>query len=198
MNHMIFLMMAAHDTSTITTTAVTYFLAKYPQWQEAAAAEAAAIGDGLPDIEALEKMTVIDRVIKEALRLLAPVPLVMRKTVRDVAIDGYHIPSNTLCAITPAVNHFDRTIWNDPERFDPSRFDEPRREDQHHRFAWVPFGGGAHKCIGMQFGTLEVKAILHRMLRSFTWKVPENYHVRWDNTSLPIPVDGLPLEMKRR
>ncbi|MDM4141125.1 MULTISPECIES: cytochrome P450 [Mycobacterium] len=197
-NHMIFLMMAAHDTSTITTTAVTYFLAKYPQWQEAAAAEAAAIGDGLPDIEALEKMTVIDLVIKEALRLLAPVPLVMRKTVRDVAIDGYHIPSNTLCAITPAVNHFDRTIWSDPERFDPSRFDEPRREDQHHRFAWVPFGGGAHKCIGMQFGTLEVKAILHRMLRSFTWKVPENYHVRWDNTSLPIPVDGLPLEMKRR
>lgn len=143
-------------------------------------------------------MTVIDLVIKEALRLLAPVPLVMRKTVRDVAIDGYHIPSNTLCAITPAVNHFDRTIWSDPGRFDPSRFDEPRREDQHHRFAWVPFGGGAHKCIGMQFGTLEVKAILHRMLRSLTWTVPENYHVRWDNTSLPIPVDGLPLQLKRR
>jgi cytochrome P450 len=49
-NHMIFLMMAAHDTSTITTTAVTYFLAEYPQWQEAAAAEAAAIDDRLPDI----------------------------------------------------------------------------------------------------------------------------------------------------
>ncbi|MDX1881109.1 cytochrome P450 [Mycobacterium sp. SMC-18] len=197
-SHMIFLMMAAHDTSTITTTAVAYFLAKNPVWQEAAAAEAESVGDGLPDIEALEKMAVIDLVIKEALRLVAPVPLVMRKTVRDVAIDGYHIPVGTVCAITAAVNHFDRTIWSDPERFDPSRFDEPRREDQHHRFAWVPFGGGAHKCIGMQFGTLEVKAILHRMLRSFIWTVPENYQIRWDNTSLPVPVDGLPLEMRRR
>ena len=46
---------------------------------------------------------------------------------------------------------------------------------------------GAHKCIGMQFGTLEVKAILHQMLRTYTWTVPNDYHVRWDNTSLPIP-----------
>ncbi|ASW85495.1 cytochrome P450 [Mycobacterium intracellulare] len=197
-NHMIFLMMAAHDTSTITTTAVTYFLAKHPEWQEKAAAEARSFGDDSPDIDELEQMTVLDLILKEALRLLAPVPLVMRKTVRDVAIDGYHIPRETLCAITPAVNHFDRRIWSDPDRFDPSRFDEPRREDQQHRFAWVPFGGGAHKCIGMQFGTLEVKAILHQMLRTYTWTVPNDYHVRWDNTSLPIPVDGLPVTLRHR
>jgi hypothetical protein len=49
----------------------------------------------------------------------------------------------------------------------------------------------------MQFGTLEVKAIL-QVLRSIHLEGSENYHVRWDNTSLPIPVDGLPLEMKRR
>lgn len=197
-NHMIFLMMAAHDTSTITTTAVTYFLAKHPEWQEKAAAEARSFGHDSPDIDELERMTVLDLILKEALRLLAPVPLVMRKTVRDVAIDGYHIPRETLCAITPAVNHFDRRIWSDPDRFDPSRFDEPRREDQQHRFAWVPFGGGAHKCIGMQFGTLEVKAILHQMLRTYTWTVPNDYHVRWDNTSLPIPVDGLPVTLRHR
>ncbi|MBX8689323.1 cytochrome P450 [Mycobacterium vulneris] len=197
-NHMIFLMMAAHDTSTITTTAVAYFLAKHPEWQDAAAAEADALGDALPDIDALDQMTVIDLVLKESLRLLAPVPLVMRKTVRDVAIDGYHIPADTMCAVTPAVNHFERSIWTDPDNFDPSRFDEPRREDQQHRFGWVPFGGGVHKCIGMQFGTLEVKAILHRMLRTFRWTLPADYHVRWDNTSLPVPVDGLPLELRRR
>ncbi|WP_046302366.1 cytochrome P450, partial [Mycobacterium sp. UM_Kg27] len=157
-----------------------------------------SFGDDSPDIDELEQMTVLDLILKEALRLLAPVPLVMRKTVRDVAIDGYHIPRETLCAITPAVNHFDRRIWSDPDRFDPSRFDEPRREDQQHRFAWVPFGGGAHKCIGMQFGTLEVKAILHQMLRTYTWTVPNDYHVRWDNTSLPIPVDGLPVTLRHR
>ncbi|SID30814.1 cytochrome P450 136B2 Cyp136B2 [Mycobacteroides abscessus subsp. abscessus] len=50
----------------------------------------------------------------------------------------------------------------------------------------------------MQFGTLEVKAILHQMLRTYTWTVPNDYHVRWDNTSLPIPVDGLPVTLRHR
>ncbi|WP_396932527.1 cytochrome P450 [Mycolicibacterium sp.] len=80
----------------------------------------------------------------------------------------------------------------------PSRFEESRREDQQHRFGWAPFGGGVHKCIGMRFGTLEAKAILHRMLRTFRWPLPADYHVRWDNSSLPVPVDGLPLEPRRR
>ena len=53
--------------------------------------------------------------------------------------------------------------WNDPDTFDPDRFAEPRREDKSHRYAWAPFGGGAHKCIGLHFGGMEVKAILHQM-----------------------------------
>jgi hypothetical protein len=61
-----------------------------------------------------------------------------------------------------------------------------------------PFGGGAHKCTGMQFGTLEVKAILHRMLRTFRWTLPANYHARWVNTSLPVSAGGLLLELRRR
>ncbi|GAB4926657.1 hypothetical protein MAHJHV35_47710 [Mycobacterium avium subsp. hominissuis] len=50
----------------------------------------------------------------------------------------------------------------------------------------------------MHFGMLEVKAILHQMLRTYTWSVPPGYTARWDNTSLPIPVDGLPVELHRR
>ncbi len=197
-NHMIFLMMAAHDTSTITTTAVAYYLAKHPDWQDRARAESDALGDRSPDIADLEGLTTLDLIIKESLRLVAPVPLVMRKAVEDTAIAGYYVPAGTLVAITPAVNHFVADIWSDPDRFDPSRFDHSRREDQAHRFAWIPFGAGAHKCIGMHFGTLEVKAILHQMLRSFSWSVAADYTVRWDNTSLPIPVDGLPITLSRR
>ncbi|MBP2455725.1 cytochrome P450 [Mycolicibacterium lutetiense] len=197
-NHMIFLMMAAHDTSTITTAAVAYFLAKNPEWQDRLRAESDRLGDDLPDIEDLEGLTAMDLVIKESLRLVAPVPLVMRKTVTDTAIDGYYVPSGVLVAITPAVNHFAPTVWTEPDRFDPTRFEPPRREDQAHRFAWLPFGGGAHKCIGMHFGTLEVKAILHEMLREFTWSLDDGYRVRWDNTSLPVPVDGLPITLCRR
>nr|HML52437.1 cytochrome P450 [Propionicimonas sp.] len=197
-NHMIFLMMAAHDTSTITTAAAAYFLAKHPAWQKRARAESDQLGGRRPDIDDLDSLGTLDLVIKETLRLVAPVPIVMRKTVENVEIAGRHIPADTLVAVAPAVNHFDESCWTDPNTFDPDRFSEPRREDQNHRLGWIPFGGGVHKCIGLNFGTLEVKAILHHMLRTYTWTVPNQYVARWDNTSLPIPVDGLPITLERR
>lgn len=193
-NHMIFLMMAAHDTSTITTAAVTYLLAKHPEWQDLARQESLGLGEGPLDIDALERLSTLDLVIKESLRLVAPVPLVMRKTVKPAEIEGHFIPTDTLVAVAPAVNHFDPTIWTNPDDFDPGRFEPGRAEDKSHRNAWIPFGGGAHKCIGMHFGILEVKAILHEILRTHRWTVADDYQVRWDNTSLPVPVDGLPVQ----
>ncbi|MDV7246595.1 MULTISPECIES: cytochrome P450 [Rhodococcus] len=197
-SHMIFLMMAAHDTSTITTAACAYYLAKNPAWQQQARDESDALGDDLPDIDALEGLQTLDLIIKETLRLVAPVPIVMRKTVADTDVLGHYIPADTLVAVAPAVNHFVEDCWTNPDTFDPNRFAPDRQEDQSHRFAWIPFGGGVHKCIGLHFGTLEVKAILHEMLRVYTWTVPDDYTVRWDNTSLPVPVDGLPIRLSRR
>jgi cytochrome P450 len=197
-NHMIFLMMAAHDTSTITSTAAAYYLAKHPQWQDRAREESLQLGPDLPDIDALERLHTLDLVIKEALRLVAPVPALMRKTVDDTDVLGHYIPAGTLVSVQPAVNHFDPECWTRPDTFDPERFDEHRREDRNHRYAWVPFGGGVHKCIGMHFGILEVKAILHEMLLSYRWTVPEHYRARWDHTSLPVPVDGLPVRLVPR
>ncbi|GDY28545.1 cytochrome P450 [Gandjariella thermophila] len=197
-NHMIFLMMAAHDTSTIASTAAAYYLARYPEWQERAREESLALGEDVPDIAALDRLRTLDLVIRESLRLVAPVPSVMRKTVKATDVLGYYLPAGTLVAAQPSVNHFDPGCWTRPDAFDPERFADHRREDRNHRYAWVPFGGGAHKCIGMHFGVLEVKAILHEMLRCYRWSVAERYRVRWDHTSLPVPVDGLPVRLVPR
>lgn len=197
-NHMIFLMMAAHDTSTIATAAAAYYLAKNPEWQRRARRESIALHtSGRPvDIDALEELVTLDLVIKESLRLVAPVPLVMRKAVKDTNVEGHFIPSGSLVAIAPAVNHFDTSYWTKPDQFDPDRFSPEREEHKSHRDAWIPFGSGVHKCIGLHFGTLEVKAILHQMLITYSWTVPPTYEVKWDNTSLPIPVDGLPIRFE--
>ncbi|GAA3239428.1 cytochrome P450 [Pseudonocardia petroleophila] len=196
-NHMIFLMMAAHDTSTITSAAAAYYLAANPQWQERAREESLALGDAPLDMAALRTLRTLDLVVKESLRLVAPVPVVMRRTVTDTALLGHHIPRGTLVLVAGAVNHFDPGCWTDPDTFDPDRFAEPRHEDRSHRDAWIPFGGGVHKCIGMAFGTLEVTAILHEMLRTYRWSVEPGYRPRWDNTSLPVPADGLPVRLTR-
>ena len=195
-NHMIFLMMAAHDTSTITATIAAYQLARHPQWQARARAESMAVPDDVVGLDALERLGMLDLVIKESLRLVPPVPGLVRKTVKDTEVLGHHIPSGTLVLVSPWFNHYFEGYWSRPERFDPMRFTEPRREDRTHRMAWMPFGGGAHQCIGMHFGAFEVKALLHEMLRSYRWSVDPGYEMPLDTTSLPRPADGLPVRLE--
>ena len=66
-----------------------------------------------------------------------------------------------------------------------------------HPYAWVPFGGGAHKCIGLHFADMQVKAILHQVLLKYRWRVPADYVMPVDTTSLPVPKDGLPVTLER-
>src|SRR5690606_14445932 len=110
---------------------------------------------------------------------------------------GYHIPRGTLVVVPLLTNHRMPEVWKDPERFDPERFAEHRREDKVHKYAWAPFGGGAHKCIGMHFAGLQIKSIFHRILLNHRWSVPADYEWPLDTTSLPSPADGLPVRLER-
>ncbi|WP_329519706.1 cytochrome P450 [Spirillospora sp. NBC_01491] len=200
-NHMIFALMAAHDTTTITLTTMAYYLAKHPEWQErlrdeslALVAEHGRTGLEFADLDAL---TGIDMVMKEALRLVAPVPALPRRVVKDTSILGFHIPAGTTVVVPALTNHHMAEWWPDPERFDPERFAPDRREDKVHKYAWEPFGGGAHKCIGLHFAGMQVKSVLHQMLQRYRWSVPARYEWPLDTTSLPSPKDGLPVRLDR-
>jgi cytochrome P450 len=197
-NHMIFLMMAAHDTSTIATSALVYYLGKHPEWQDKVRAESLALGDEPLSVPSLNSLSTLDLVFKESVRLVAPVPWLMRKTVQDTELLGHHLPAGVYVTTLPWLNHVLPEYWTEPYRFDPLRFSEERREDKSHRFAYLPFGGGVHKCIGMHFGTHEVKAIAHELVREFEWTIPHDYHVRWASAGLPMPKDGLPISIRRR
>ena len=170
-NHMIFLLMAAHDTSTITLTSMAYFLAKHPEWQERCRAESLAVGSELTSFADQDRLPALDMVMKESMRLITPVPGVMRRTVRDTQLGGYRVPKDTYLSTNIYGVHHDPDLWTDPERFDPERFSEERREDRRHRNAFIPFGNGVHKCIGMYFGGMEIKAAMHQMLLRYRWSV---------------------------
>lgn len=196
-NHMIFLMMAAHDTSTITLSTLFYYLAKHPQWQERLREESLALNKTCIEYDDLALLEGIGMAMKEALRLCAPVPSMPRRTVRDVEFNGYLIPKGSFITISPYFTHFMEEYWPEPNKFDPDRFSEERREDKVHPYAWVPFGGGAHKCIGLHFAEMQVKAILHQVLLNYRWSVPGDYEMPVDLTSLPVPADGLPVKLER-
>ncbi|MEG7364309.1 cytochrome P450, partial [Pseudomonas citronellolis] len=108
-----------------------------------------------------------------------------------------YLPKGTNITAFPGMNHRLPEIWTDPMKFDPERFTEPRNEHKRHRYAFTPFGGGAHKCIGMVFGQLEVKTILHRLLRRYRLELPRpDYQPRWDYGGMPVPMDGMHIVLR--
>ncbi|BBX26531.1 cytochrome P450 [Mycolicibacterium alvei] len=195
--HMIFLMMAAHDTSTSTMTTMAYHLAANPQWQDRLREESERIGAGPLDIDALEKLETYDLVINESLRMQTPLPFNFRRAVRDTDLLGFYIPAGTDVVTWPSINHMLPELWTDPQTFDPMRFAEPRNEHKKHRYAFAPFGGGAHKCIGMVFGQLEIKTVMHRLLSRYRLElVHPGYRPRYDYGGMPVPIDGMPIVLR--
>lgn len=196
-NHMIFLLMAAHDTSTITLSTMMQYLGQHPDWQERSREESLALGPS-PSLEELRALPSLDLVMKECLRLVTPVPVLARRTVKETEVLGYTIPAGAYVAVVPHFTHHMPEVWPDPERFDPERFSPSRREDKVHRYAWQPFGGGVHKCLGMYFADAEVKTVMHHLLHRFTWHVDPGYVAPLDFTSLPFPSDGQPIDLRLR
>ncbi len=196
-NHMIFVLMAAHDTSTITMTQMAYNMAKHPEWQDRARAESLELGPEL-GYDALAGMTALDLVMKESLRLCPPVPAQPRMAVKDTSIEGFYVPEGTIVTTSSLSSHRDPEFFTNPDMFDPERFGPERAEDKSHRFAWMPFGGGVHKCIGLYFGQMEIKTIMHHLLRGNEWSVPADYVLPMDYSALPVPKDKLPVTLRRR
>ncbi|MEH3139825.1 MAG: cytochrome P450 [Mycobacterium kyogaense] len=196
-NHMIFLLMAAHDTSTITAAMMAYYLAQHPEWQDRARAESRALGKSVADFDDLAELTLLDQIFKETLRLNPPVGLVFRQTVKDTSILGRFIPAKTRIALPFYGNQYLERGWKDARVFDPDRFSPQRAEDKSHRFLWTPFGGGVHKCIGLYFGGMEVKAILHQLLLNFRWSLEPGYELPMDYGTGLHPADGLPVRLER-
>jgi cytochrome P450 len=131
------------------------------------------------------------------MRLCSPVPSMPRVAVRETSLNGYLIPQGAFVAVSPFYNHHDAEVWRDPTRFDPDRFSAERREDHAHRMAFHAFGGGVHKCIGMHFAGIQVRAIFHELLRNYRWSVPDGYAWPLDLVALPFPRDRLPVRLER-
>ncbi|MBB5046020.1 cytochrome P450 [Rhodopseudomonas rhenobacensis] len=199
-DHMSFLMMAAHDTLTSSLTSFVALLAAHPEWQDKLRDEVAALdvpaGETLP-FDRLEAMPLAEMAFKEAMRLKPPVPSIPRRAMRDFAFRGYAIPAGTLVAVNPLFSHYMPQIWPDPDRFDPTRFtDEATR--QRHKFAWVPFGGGAHMCLGLHFAYMQAKCFTRHFVQNLDVSLEPGYAPDWQMWPIPKPKDGLKVTLTPR
>jgi cytochrome P450 len=196
-DHMIFLMMAAHDTTTSTLTSMTYELARHPEWQERVREEAFAFGAPHLGFDDLERASQLGLVMKETLRRYPPLPVIPRVAEAEFSFEGYRIPAGTMVVVSPIHTHHMPEWFPAPRVFDPERFTPERAEDQRHTHAWVPFGGGPHHCIGLRFAETQVKAIMHQLLRRYRWSVPDGYQMPVQQAPISKPRDGLPGRFER-
>ncbi|WP_372748540.1 cytochrome P450 [Litorivivens sp.] len=195
--HMSFLLFAAHDTTTSALSHLLYHLGQNPEMQQRLREEAQAIGKDYLEYEDLDRMPLADAAVREALRLHPSVMMMQRRTINDCEIGGYHIPANTILFLAPQYVHRMPEYWDEPEKFDPDRWLEPRNEHKRHSFSFVGFGGGAHKCIGMHFALMQTKNFLHQFLTRYEFSLPENFGTEMQTVPLPKPADDLPMVLKR-
>jgi cytochrome P450 len=192
-NHMAFFMMAAHDTLTSSLTSFVYRLAANLEWQEKVREEHRGLGlapDGPLSFERLDELVLTEMAFKEAMRLAPPVPSIPRRAMRDFEFMAFRIPAGTSVSINPLFTHYMPEPWPEPECYDPMRFG-PEVSRNRHKFAFVPFGGGAHMCLGLNFAYMQAKCFAWHFLNKFRVSVAPDYRPSWRMWPIPYPRDGL-------
>ncbi len=123
--------------------------------------------------QSLREIPLLEGVIKETLRVHPPLIILMRKVMKDFHFKNITVKAGNLVAVSPAVSNRDPDFFPDPDRFDPERYNDDRREDARNPWSWISFGGGRHKCIGSAFALMQLKGIFSTLLRDFEFELDQ-------------------------
>ena len=196
-DHAIFILMAAHDTTASTITSLLYRTAQHPDWQEKIRTEYAALATTTPNIKELVRLPHLSLVLKETLRLHPPLILLPRVLLQDIEYQEYHLPAGTRAMFLVQCNHLDETVWDNADAFDPLRFDKPREEHLSCPHHYAPFGASKHYCLGFSFAELQISMIVGKISEQYRWSLPPDYQMHYQNIPIQEPKDGLPLKIDR-
>ncbi|CAD6209007.1 GSCOCT00003654001.2-RA-CDS [Cotesia congregata] len=162
-------MFEGHDTTAMGICFTLLLLAEHREIQARVREEfdnAIESSNGQITITELQKLSYLERCIKEALRLYPSVPFISRDVTDDIQLRDYFIPKDVMAHVHIYDLHRDPNFWPDPLRYDPDRF-IPENSYGRHPFAYVPFSAGPRNCIGQKFAMLELKAIIGHLIHNF-------------------------------
>lgn len=175
------LMFAGHHTSSGTSSWTLIELLRHPETYAAVQQELDDLyADGQEvSFHALRQIPKLENVLKETLRLHPPLIILMRVAQGEFEVEGYPIHKGDLVAASPAISNRIAEDFPNPDAFDPSRYEKPREEDVIHRWTWIPFGAGRHRCVGAAFAQMQIKAIFSVLLREYEFEMAQpadSYH----------------------
>jgi cytochrome P450/NADPH-cytochrome P450 reductase len=192
-------LIAGHETTSGMLTFAFHHLLRTPHVLAQAYAEVDRVlpGDTRPDYAHVAQLEVIERILKEALRLWPTAPAFSVAPFEDTLIGGKWAmrKDRPINIFSPGL-HRDPHVWDDPEEFDIDRW-LPEAEAARHPHAYKPFGNGARACIGRQFAMVEAKIAMAMMLRAFAVSDPHNYRLRIKET-LSIKPDDFHMRIRLR
>jgi cytochrome P450/NADPH-cytochrome P450 reductase len=191
-------LVAGHETTSSLLTFALYAMMANPAVMAQAYAEVDRIlpGDTRPEYAHMAKLDVIDRVMKEALRLWPPAPAYTVAAHEDTTLGEYAVGKDELISVLLGQMHRDPAVWSDPETFDIDRF-LPQAEAALPPHCYKPFGSGLRACIGRQFALIEAKLALAMILQRFSLSNPRGYHLSIKET-LTIKPTGFTIHARPR
>ncbi|XP_031331497.1 cytochrome P450 4g15-like isoform X1 [Photinus pyralis] len=144
---------AGKDTTTLTMCYTLIMLGMHPDVQKKLYDEVIVGGEDL-----------LDRVLRETLRIFPPAPCISRKVDADIALDSCTIPAGSSVAIAIIALHRDPEVWPEPLKFDPDRFLGERAREP---YDWLPFSGGPRNCVGRQYAFMALKVIISTLVKKY-------------------------------
>jgi cytochrome P450 len=192
-NEALTIISAGHETTSNALTWTLWLLGKHPDILARLRSEVdASLAGRVPTIDDLPRLAYTKMVLEESMRLYPPAYIFSRRAQADDQIDGFQIRKGGYVALGTWMIHHRADLWPDPQRFDPDRF-TPEQQKTRHRFAYMPFGGGPHLCIGNNFAMMEATLILAMIVQQFDFTVADNHPGEVDPAVTLGIKNGLPL-----
>ncbi len=172
LGHVGVIFIAGHETSANALTWTLFLLSQHPQVMADLLDELDGVLQGdAPTLEQLKSLPLLERVVKESMRVLAPVPWNGRVTAKETELGGYSLPKGTEVFVSISQTHHMSDLFPNPEAFDPSRWETITPT----AYEYNPFSAGPRICIGAGFAMMEIKIILAMLLQRYRLEfVPEN------------------------
>ena len=186
---------AGHETSANALTWTLFLLSQHPQIAQDLFDELQSVLKGeAPTVEQLQQLPLLERVIKESMRIFPPVPWNARVTSQDTELGGYELPKGTEVFVSIYQTHHMPEIYPLPEKFKPQRWEtyEPTM------FEYNPFSAGSRICIGAGFAMMEIKILLSMLLQQYRLQYIPNQTIDRFGHIVMAPKNGIKMIVRKQ
>ncbi|KAK3230253.1 hypothetical protein Dsin_002134 [Dipteronia sinensis] len=196
------LIMASHDTTAVLLSHLVRLMSRDSEIYNKVLAEQKEIveakkgSDGKLTWNEIQTMKYTWRVAQELMRFIPPISGNFRLVTRDIHFDGFDIPKGWQLFWVAYGTHMNKNIFEDPNKFDPSRF-ETSSKAAFPPYTYIPFGAGPRICPGAEFARVETLLVIHHLITKYQWTelIPDEPVTR---EPIPYPAMGLPVKLYPR